>query len=210
MKPHALSSLLPLAALALAVTACQPADDDEAKDDSTSSAPALVAEGATLAWSTQLESDWSPTHAVAVGDLVIVSSSWEIDEGAEVTAYTADGGVAWQQSTYDAALLAPVGDDQVLVCESDVTTIISVDDGSVVSEGPGEDEDDRCPVADDEEGIPVPHNDEAYTVNGAVLTVDAPGGSYDVTLDQPVDEIWGVDGGVVAFVDESDTVMLYR
>ena len=71
-------------------------------------------------------------------------------------------------------------------------------------------DDERCPVADDEEGIPVPRNDEAYTLNGAVLTVDASGGSYDVALDQPVDEIWGVDGGVVAFIDETDTVQLYR
>jgi hypothetical protein len=43
-----------------------------------------------------------------------------------------------------------------------------------------------------------------------VLSVEAPGGSYDVTLEGPVDEIWGVDGGVVAFVDETDTVTFYR
>ena len=107
-------------------------------------------------------------------------------------------------------ILAPVGDDKVLVCESDTTRVISVADGSVVEEGPGEDEDDRCPVADDEEGIPVPHNAEAYSLAGSTLTVHGPDGSYDVALEQPVDEIWGVDGALVTFVDATDTVQLYR
>ncbi len=209
MKTRSFTALLPLAALALAFTACQPAEDDDDAEDTTSS-PAVVAEDASLAWSVQLEEDWSPAHAVALDDTVIVSTSWEIDTGAEVTAYGPDGEVVWQESTYDTALLAPVGDDEVLVCESDVTQVLSVADGSVVSEGPGEDDEERCPVSDDEEGIPVPRNDEAYTLDGDVLSVDGPDGSYDITLDQPVDEIWGVDGGVVGFVDETDTVVLYR
>lgn len=199
-------SLLPLAALALAFTACQPAEDDDVQV--TASAPSVIAEGATLAWSVQLQQDWSPTHAVAVGDTVVVSSSWEIDEGTEITAYGPDGSVAWQDSGYGGALLAPVGDDQVLICDSEESWTVSVDDGSRVSEGGADDE--RCPVADDDAGIPVPRNDEAYALDGSVLTVDTPDGSYEVTLDQPVDEIWGVDGGVVAFVDQTDTVTLYR
>ena len=208
MKTRSLSALLPLAALALAVTACQPAEDDDTGADGTTSAPALLAEDASLAWSVQLEEDWSPTHAVAVGDVVVVSSSWEIDEGTAITAYRSDGSVAWQDSGYGGALLAPVGDDQVLICDFEESWTVSVEDGSTVDEGEADDE--RCPVADDEAGIPVPRNDEAYTVEGATISVDGPDGSYDVTLDQPVDEIWGVDGGVVGFIDESDTVVHYR
>ena len=207
MNSRLLTSLLPLAALALAVTACQPAeDDDKARDPAT--APSLVAEDASLAWSVQLELDWSPTHAVAVGDTVVVSTSWEIDEGTAITAYNSDGSPAWQESGYGGALLAAVGDDQVLICDFEESWTVSVDDGSIVSEGEADDE--RCPVADDDAGIPVPRNDEAYTLDGSVLSVDAPDGSYEVTLDQPVDEIWGVDGGVVTFVDETDTLALYR
>jgi hypothetical protein len=207
MKTRSLTPLLPLAALALAFTACQPSEDDDDAEDTTS-APSVVSEDATLAWSAQLESDWSPTHAVAVGDTVIVSTSWEIDEGTAITAYRPDGSVAWQDSGYGGALLAPVGDDQVLICDFEESWTVSVEDGSVVDEGAADDE--RCPVADDEEGIPVPRNDEAYTLDGNVLSVDGPDGSYDITLEQPVDEIWGVDGGVVGFIDETDTVVLYR
>ena len=208
MRPQLLKTLLPLGVLALAVTACQE-PEDEAKDragDATSFA--LIAEDATLAWSVPLESDWSPTHAVAVGDTVVVSTSWEIDEGTEITAFAPDGSVVWTDSGYGGALLAPVGDDQVLICDSEESWTVAIEDGSVVDEGAADDE--RCPVADDEEGIPVPRNDEAYTLDGSVLTVDGSDGSYDVALDEPVDEIWGVDGGVVAFVDETDTVQLYR
>ena len=43
-----------------------------------------------------------------------------------------------------------------------------------------------------------------------MLRVDGPDGAYDVELAEGVTEIWGVDGGVVAFVDETDTVLLYR
>lgn len=211
MAIRSLTSLLPLAALALAFTACQPAeeDDDSGTDDTTSSAPALLAADATLAWSVQLEEDWSPTHAVAVGDVVVVSTGWEIDEGSAVTAYGPDGSVLWTDSAYyGGALLARVGEDQVLACDDIESQVLAVEDGSVVSEGPPDDE--RCPVADDDNDIPVPRNDEAYTLKGDVLSVDGPDGSYDVTLDQPVDEIWGVDGGLVGFIDESDTVVLYR
>jgi hypothetical protein len=207
--PHrSLTLLLPLAGLVLAAAACQPAEDEGTDQTQDNPSPALIAEDAGLAWSATLEADWSPTHAVAVGDTVVVSSSWEIDEGTEITAYRPDGSVAWQDSGYGGALLAPVGDDQVLICDSSESWTVSVEDGSVVSEGDADDE--RCPVADDEAGIPVPRNDEAYTVDGNVLSVEAPGGSYDVTLEGPVDEIWGVDGGVVAFVDETDTVTFYR
>lgn len=206
MKTRQLIPLLPLTALALAVTACQPEEDAEDRGDATSYA--VLAEDASLAWSVQLESDWSPTHAVSVGDTVIVSTGWEIDEGTAITAYRPDGSVAWTDSGYGGALLAPVGDDQVLICDSEESWTVAVEDGSVVDEGAADDE--RCPVADDEEGIPVPRNDEAYTLDGATLTVETADGSYDVALDQPVDEIWGVDGGVVAFVDETDTVQLYR
>ena len=207
MRSHLLKTLAPLALVTLAVTACQDSED-EAKDGAgDASSYALVAEDASLTWSAQLESDWSPTHAASVGDVVVVSTSWEIDMGAEVVAYGPDGGVVWAESTYDSALLAPVGDDEVLVCESDSSRVLSVADGSVVSEGGADDE--RCPVADDEEGIPVPRNDEAYTLDGDVLSVEGSDGSYDVTLDQPVDEIWGVDGGVLTFIDETDTVQLY-
>jgi hypothetical protein len=207
MNLRLLTPLLPLAALALAATACQPAEDDDDQPTTTQTA-ALVAEDASLAWSVQLEADWSPTHAVALGEVVVVSSSWEIDEGTEITSYDADGSIVWQTSGYGGALLAAVGDHQVLICDSEESWTVSIDDGERVSEGEADDE--RCPIADDDAGIPVPHNDEAYTLDGAVLTVDAPGGSYEITLDEPADEIWGVDGGVVAFVDETDTVQLYR
>lgn len=208
MTMRSLTALLPLAALALAVPACQPAeDDDEGQDPTPASAPELLAEDASLAWSVQLDEDWSPTHAVAVGDVVVVSTGWEIDEGTEVTAFGPDGSVLWTDSAYyGGALLAPVGDDQVLACDDEEARILSVTDGLVISE---ESSDDRC-VVEDEESDSVPHNDEAYTLDGNVLTVDGPDGSYDVTLDEPVDEIWGVDGGVLGFIDGTDTVVLYR
>lgn len=203
-----LTPLLPLAVLVLAGAGCQPADDDDSGDTPDATAPALIAEDAQLAWSTTLEEDWSPTHAVAVGDTVVVSTSWEIDEGTAITAYRSDGSVAWQDSGYGGALLAPVGDDQVLICDFEESWTVEVEDGSVVDEGSADDE--RCPVADDEAGIPVPRNDEAYTLDGSALVVDGPDSDYTVALDEGVTEIWGVDGGVVAFADETDTVHFYR
>lgn len=209
MTPRLLTPLLPLAALALATAACQPAEDDEPKASDRPTSYALVPEDATLAWSAQLAEDWSPTHAVSVGDVVVVSTGWEIDEGSEVIGYGADGSVLWQDDNYyGGVLLAPVGDDQVIACDDEEAQILSVADGSVVGEAPADDE--RCPVADDEAGIPVPRNDEAYTLGNGVLTVAGPDGEYDVALDPGVTEIWGVDGGVVGFVDETDTVVLYR
>lgn len=199
---------LPLVALVLASAACQPAEDDEPDHARDVSASALIAEDASLAWSTTLDADWSPTHAVAVGDTVVVSTSWEIDEGTEISAYRADGSIAWEQSGYGGALLAAVGEDQVLICDSLESWTVSVVDGSLVAEGDADDE--RCPVADDDAGIAVPRNDEAYAVEGEVLTVDGPGGTYEITLEEAPSEIWGVDGGVVTFVDETDTVRLYR
>lgn len=221
MTPRSHRSLLPFAALALAglaLTACSDDSDDsdKGKDSSSESSTGLLAEDASLAWSVQLEQDWSPTHAVAVGGNLIVSTSWEIDEGAYVTAYEPDGSVAWSESVYGGALLAPVGDDEVLICTFEYSSLVSAEDGEEIGDqGPADDE--RCPVADDEEGIPVPHNDEAYSLNGNVITVAGPDGSYDVTLEESVSldgqpvtpEIWGVDGGVVAFVDETDTVLFY-
>lgn len=209
MRSRSLTALLPLAALALALSACQDSESDGTDDTpDVAGTPALVAEDATLAWSAQLAEDWSPTHAVAVGDVVVVSSSWEIDEGTEITAYDAAGTVLWQQSGYGGALLAPVGDDQVLICDFEESWTVSVDDGDVVDEGDADDS--RCPVADDEAGIPVPRNDEAYRVAGNVLTVDSPDGAYEIALEEAPSEIWGVDGGVLTFVDETDTIHLYR
>jgi len=205
-KFQLLTPLLPLAALVAAFTACQPAMGEE--PDATATSPALVSDDASLAWSVRLDQDWSPTHAVAVGDTVVVSSSWEIDEGTEITAYRADGSVAWQESAYGGALLAPVGYDQVLICDSEKSWIVASADGALISDGEAGDE--RCPVADDEAGIPVPHHDEAYTLAGNVLTVAGPDGSYQVTLDEAPSEIWGVDHGVLTFVDETDTIHLYR
>ncbi len=199
---------LALAGFVLALAACQPAEDDDPDHARDGSAPALIAEDASLAWSITLDADWSPTHAVAVGDTVVVSTSWEIDEGTEITAYRADGSIAWEQSGYGGALLAALEEDQVLICDSEESWTVSAVDGSLVAEGDADD--DRCPVADDDAGIPVPRNDEAYAVEGEVLTVDGPGGPFEVTLDEAPSEIWGVDGGVVTFVDETDTVRLYR
>jgi hypothetical protein len=219
MNIRQLTPLLPLAVLALVLTACSDdSDGNSGKDDTTeSSASGPLAEDASLAWSAQLDQDWSPTHAVAVADRVILSTSWEIDEGAYVTAYDDEGSRVWSESVYGGALLAPVGDDEVLICTFEYSSLVSAEDGEEFGEqGPADDE--RCPVADDEAGIPVPHNDEAYTVNGNVVTVDGPDGSYEVVLaesvgldGQPVTpEIWGVEGGIVAFVDETDTVLFYR
>lgn len=200
--------VLPVTALLLATAAC---GDDESSADATESAPevGLVSEGASLAWTVTLEEDWSPTHAVAAGDVTVVSTSWEIDEGTEVAAYAEDGSVAWTYGDlYGGALLAPVGDDQVLVCDDDAAVTLSAADGSVVDEGPADDE--RCPVADDEAGIPVPHHADDYTVDGSTLTVDGPDGDYAINLEDTEPEIWGVDGGVLTFDDETDQVRLYR
>ncbi len=206
MNIQSLTPLLPLAALVAGFTACQPAMGGE--PDATVPSDLLVSDDASLAWTVQLDEDWSPTHAVAVGDTVVVSSSWEIDEGTEITAYDADGSVVWQESAYGGALLAPVGYDQVLICDSEKSWTVAVSDGSLVSDGEADDE--RCPVADDEAGIPVPRNDEAYTVQRDRIVVDGPRMDYDVPLDQPVDEIWGVDAAILTFIDKTDTIQLYR
>lgn len=205
----ALRSLLLLLPLTLTVLAAGCDDEpDEKGTDRAAPTSGVLAEDASLAWSVELEEDWSPTHAVAVGDTVVVSTSWEIDEGAYVTAYDADGSQAWSESVYGGALLAPVGDDQVLICTDDAATVVSAADGEEVEVGAADDP--RCPVADDDAGIPVPHDDEAYTVAGDVVTVDAPDGAYDVTLEAAPSEIWGVAGGLLAFVDETDTIYFYR
>lgn len=206
MNLQPLAPILPLAALVAAFTACQPAMGGE--PDTDVAAPVLVSDDASLAWSVQLDEDWSPTHAVAVGDVVVVSSSWEIDEGTAITAYDADGSVLWQESAYGGALLAPVGYDQVLICDSEKSWTVATSDGSLISDGAADDE--RCPVADDEAGNTVPRNDEAYTVKKDRIVVDGPRMDYDVALDQPVDEIWGVDAGILTFVDKTDTIQLYR
>lgn len=214
MTPRSHRGLALVVLTTLALAACSDDDSDRGTDTtepSDGSTSGLLAEDASLAWSVPLQEDWSPTHAVAVGDTVIISTSWEIDEGAYVTGYDADGSAAWSESVYGGALLAPVGADQVLICTSDAATTVSAEDGEEVEVGPADDE--RCPVADDEAGIPVPRNDEAYTLDGNVVTVEAPDGTYTVTLEEAgstAPEIWGVAGGLVAFVDETDTVLFYR
>jgi hypothetical protein len=202
---RSLIRLLSLPALLVALAAC----GDDPDPGRTDAGPAPVAEDAALAWTVQLEEDWSPTDAVAAGDVTVVSTSWEIDEGTDVVAYDDAGEVAWEYGAiYGAALLAPVGDDQVLACSDDDAVILSAADGSVVDEVSPDD--DRCPVADDEAGIPVDHHDDAYTVTGTRLDVDGPEGAYALDLDVADPEIWGVDGGVVAFDDDTDRVLLYR
>lgn len=205
-------ALLSVPALLLVATGC--GDDSSGSDgtvggDAHVREPGLVAEGATLAWTAQLEADWSPTDAVAAGGVTVVSTSWEIDEGSAVVAYAEDGSVAWEFSeVYGGVLLAVVGGDEVLACDDDTAVTLSADDGSVVDEGTADDE--RCPVADDEDGVPVDHHDEAYTVTGSELAVDGPDGAYAIELTTPADEIWGVDSGVVTFEDDTDRVSLYR
>ena len=188
--------LLSLPALLVTLAAC--GDDDSERPDP---GPAPVAEDASLAWTVQLESDWSPTDAVAAGAVTVLSTSWEVDEGTDVVAYDDDGEVAWEYGAiYGAALLAPVGDDRVLACSDDDAVVLSTADGSVVDEV----------SPDDEAGVPVDHHDDAYTVSGTELAVDGPGADYTVPLDVSDPEIWGVDGGVVAFDDDTDRVLLYR
>ncbi|GAA3814830.1 hypothetical protein [Nocardioides panacisoli] len=199
--------LLSLPALLVALAAC--GDDSDPRRDTGPAPVAPVARDAALAWTVQLESDWSPTDAVAVGGVTVLSTSWEIDEGTDVVAYDEDGEVAWDYGgIYGAALLAMVGDDQVLVCGDDDAVLLSTTDGTVVDEvGP---DDERCPVADDDAGIPVDHHDEAYTVSGTELAVSSAGEEYTVALDVSDPEIWGVDAGVVAFDDDTDRVLVYR
>ena len=197
--------LLPLPALVLALAACGD-DDSSSGSDPTSTSVAPAPEGGARAGKGPLAADGSPPAAVAVADVTVLSTSWEIDEGSEVVAYDDGGEPAWQYGdVYGAVLLAPVGDDQVLACSDDAAVILSAADGTVVDEVSPDD--DRCPVADDEAGIPVDHHDDAYTVSGTELQVD---GGYSITLDVADPEIWGVDGGVVAFDDATDQVLLYR
>ncbi|WP_183094012.1 hypothetical protein [Nocardioides stalactiti] len=199
-------ALLPLTALALATTACQPAEDEDPTDDATSYA--LVAEDATRVWSAQLDEDWSPTHVISLDNVVIVSSSWEIDEGTEITAFDSGGEVLWTDSGYGGALLAPAGEDHVLICDFAESWTVRLEDGDRIDEGDADDE--RCPVSDDEAGIAVPRHDEAYTLGNGVLTVASDEGDFEVALEPGVTEIWGVDGGVLTFADATDTVALYR
>ncbi|UMG94560.1 PQQ-like beta-propeller repeat protein [Nocardioides sp. TF02-7] len=207
-RPLTLLTALPAAVLVLATAACD-GSDAAGRDDGGDAGSSLVPEDASVAWTVTLEEDWSPVQAVAAGDVTVVSTSWEIDEGSEVTAYRHDGSVAWvYERVYGGALLAPVGDDAVLVCDDDEAVTLAADDGSVVEEGPADDE--RCPGADDEEGIPVPRDDEAYTVAGEELVVDGPDGGYTIALEDTGPEIWGVEGGVVTFDDATDQVRLYR
>jgi hypothetical protein len=197
--------LVSLPALLVVLAACGDDPDSEAPD----AGPAPVQRTASLAWTVQLESDWSPTDAVAAGGVTVLSTSWEIDEGTDVVAYDEAGDVAWEYGgIYGAALLAPVGSDQVLACGDDDAVVLSTADGAVVDEVSPDDE--RCPVADDEAGIPVDHHDDAYTVTGSELSVHDPDGDYTIALEVSDPEIWGVDGGVVAFDDDTDRVLLYR
>lgn len=210
MPARSFLRLLPLPALVVALAACgDSGSGGSSGSDGEPAAVAPVAEDASLAWTAQLESDWSPTDAVAAGDVTVLSTSWEIDEGSEVVAYDADGAVAWEYGdVYGGVLLAAVGDDQVLACSDDQAVVLSAADGSVVDEVAADDE--RCPVADDDAGIPVDHDDDAYTVSGTDLQVSGPDGDYSVALDVADPEIWGVDGGLVAFDDATDRVLLYR
>ena len=49
------------------------------------------------------------------------------NEGTAITAYRPDGSVAWTDSGYGGALLAPVGDDQVLICDSEESWTVAVE-----------------------------------------------------------------------------------
>jgi hypothetical protein len=202
--------VLPITALLLATAAC---GDDESSGGSGSdggSEPALVAEDASVAWSVPFDDEWSPTDAVAVGDVVVVSSGWSIDEGTRVTAYDADGSVLWEsEDFYGGAALGVAGDDGVVVCDDDSSDTLSVTDGSVVEEAEGDDE--RCSV-EDEEADTLDHDDAAYTVSGTGLTVDGPDGEYSLTLEDSDPEIWGVDGGVLSYAEgeEGAVLRLYR
>ena len=201
----ALSRLMPLPALLVALTAC----GDDPDTDRAAPGPAPVGADAALAWTAQLEPDWSPTDAVAVGGVTVLSTSWEIDEGSAVVAYDDEGRAAWTYGgIYGAALLAPVGDDEVLACGDDGAVVLAAADGAVVEEVAPDDE--RCPVADDDAGIPVDHHDDAYTVSGTELAVHGPDGDHTLVVDVADPEIWGVDGGVVVFDDDADRVLLYR
>jgi hypothetical protein len=195
-------SAVPIAALLLATAAC---GDDSS---STGGPGGLVAEDASLAWTVSVDEEWGPTDAVAVGDVVLVSTGWSIDEGTRVTAYDADGSYLWSSdSFYGGAALGVAGDDTVVVCDDDSADVLSVSDGSVVEEQSGSDE--RCSV-EDVEADRLDRDDDAYTVSGNELTVDGPDGEYTITLEDSDPDLWGVEGGVVTFAEDTHELRFYR
>ncbi len=199
---------------ALAAVVVDRGDDDARGTDAPTAE--VIGEDAAVAWSATFEEDWSPVDVVQVGDVLVVSQSWSIDEGSSVLAYdAADGRRLWSYgNTYGSPLVAAV-DDTVLVCsDTEVIDPVYLDPETGEETGTADAEECDSP-GDDETGTKFGGKGgpliDRYQVSGSTLTVLDEDGSalYDVALQDADPEIWTVDGAVVTFTEETWELRFY-
>ncbi len=165
-----------------------------------------IPEDATVAWTAPIEEEWDADDAVHIGDVVVVSTKWTIEESSNIVAFDAeDGSAAWEYGwMYGSIELTPVGTDEVQACD-DLGGVILDPEGEVVREATAEECPEEFDGADTEKG-------DVYEVDGDELLVySSPEFEellYRVQLEDEDPLAWGVEGGVVTFYDGQ--VRFYR
>ncbi len=191
------SFLAPVLVLALLLTAC---GEDEPGGGNA------IPEDAEVAWTAPIEAEWDADDAVRIGDVVVVSTKWTIEESSNIVAFDVeDGSAAWEYGwMYGSIELTPVGDDHVQACD-DLGGVILDPEGAVVREATAEECPEEFDGADTEKG-------DVYDVDGDELLVYASSDLDDLQYRVPLEDedplAWGVDGGVVTF--NGSEVRFYR
>lgn len=208
MAPRSLTPLLPLAVLVLALSACQ-GDEGSSADPRSDSPPAkAIPADASVAWSATLEEDWDATDAVAVGDMVLVATKWDLEEDSAVTGYDSEGQQWWQQEPgYGTIELTVLDDGTVRSCDDLGGEILDPATGDVVREPTAE----ECPEELDGADTTA---DDVYEVDGSDLVVyddvEHSAERYRIGLRDSDAVAWGVEGGVVTYSEASHEVRFYR
>lgn len=208
MAPRSLTALLPLAALALAVTACQPAEDDDGTTATDTPPAPAIAQDAQAVWSTSLDEEWDATDAVATGDWVLVATKWSLEEESAVVGYDSEGAQWWEYGPgYGTVELTVLDDGTVQACDDLGGDILDPASGDVVREATAE----ECPEEFDGADTTA---DDVYDVDGSELVVyedvELSEERYRIPLRDADATAWGVEGGVVTYSPSAHEVRFYR
>ncbi|WP_188111242.1 hypothetical protein [Nocardioides antri] len=207
MAPRSLTPLLALAVLVLALSACEEDADPSAETVDGAPVKAIPAD-ASVAWSTSIEDDWDATDAVAVGDMVLVATKWDLEEDSAVTGYDTEGQQWWQEGPgYGTIELTVLDDGTVQACDDLGGEILDPATGEVVREATAE----ECPEEFDGADTTA---DDVYEVDGSELVVyddvEHSEERYRIGLRDSDAVAWGVQGGVVTYSEGTHEVRFYR